>query len=48
MKKVEYSDALKRELDKRYDDLRNGKVKRISAEESKRRIERIIKFSRKK
>ncbi|HEV2830505.1 MAG TPA: hypothetical protein VGW31_00875 [Hanamia sp.] len=27
MKKVEYSDELKRELDKRYDDLRNGKEK---------------------
>lgn len=39
---VEYSDELKRELDKRYNDLKSGKAKRISAEESKRRIEKII------
>lgn len=45
---VEYSDELKNELDKRFEDLQNGKVKSISAAESKKRIEKIMKSSRKK
>lgn len=45
---VEYSDELKRELDKRFEDLQSGKAKSISAAASKKRIEKIMKLSRKK
>lgn len=37
-----YSDELKKELDKRLEDLKSGKSKSISAEESKKRIEEIM------
>ncbi|MES1181338.1 MAG: addiction module protein [Flavobacterium sp.] len=45
---VEYSDEFKKELDKRYADYKNGKVKMMTAAESKRRIQKILKSGRKK
>ena len=45
---VEYSDDLKKELDKRFADLKSGKAKSISTEEHKKIIEKIIKASHKK
>lgn len=41
---VTYSDELKKELDKRHEDLKSGKAKSISAKNSKRRIEKIMEF----
>jgi hypothetical protein len=38
-----YSTEFKAELDKRYDDYKKGKVKLISAQASKNRINKIIK-----
>lgn len=40
---IEYSQELKDELDKRFEDLKSGKAIAISAEESKKRIEEIMK-----
>jgi putative addiction module component (TIGR02574 family) len=40
---VEYSDDFKAELDRRYADYKNGKSKIVTAQESKRRIQRIVK-----
>lgn len=45
---VQYTDELKEELDKRYAGYKNGKAKMITAAQSKRRIEKILKSSRKK
>lgn len=45
---IEYSDKLKKELDTRYEDLKSGKAKVISAKESKRRIEKIMDLSHNK
>lgn len=45
---IEYSDELKKELDKRHEDLKSGKAKAISAKDSKRRIEKIMELSHKK
>ena len=38
-----YTDSLKKELDKRQDDYKKGKVKMITAKESKSRIQKLIK-----
>lgn len=43
----EYSDELKNELDKRLEDLKSGKSKTISAEDSKKRIDKIIQSGKK-
>ncbi len=43
---VEYSDEFKAELDKRYADYKSGKSKVITAKESKRRIQSILKSAR--
>jgi len=43
----EYSDEFKAELDRRIEDYRSGKAKMITAEESKRRIDEILKAHRK-
>ncbi len=40
---MEYSDEIKKELDKRYADHKNGKAKMITAEESRKRIQKIVK-----
>ncbi|HLF45909.1 MAG TPA: hypothetical protein VI548_05765 [Chitinophagaceae bacterium] len=40
---VEYSDEFKLELDRRYADYKSGKAKMITAAESKRRIQKILK-----
>ena len=45
---VEYTDEFKKELDKRYADYKSGKVKMITAAESKKRIQKIIKPGQKK
>jgi putative addiction module component (TIGR02574 family) len=47
-KSNEYTDEFKAELDKRYDDYKNGKAKMITAEESKKRIQKILKSKKKK
>ena len=44
---VEYTDEFKAKLDKRYADYKSGKAKMITAEESKKRIQTILKASRK-
>ena len=45
---TEYSDELKAELDKRYASYKSGKSKMVTAEESKKRINKILKTSRSK
>jgi putative addiction module component (TIGR02574 family) len=45
---TEYSDELKAELDKRYAGYKSGKSKMVTAEESKKRINKILKTSRSK
>ncbi len=42
---VEYTDEFKAELDRRYADYKTGKAKMITAEESKKRIQAILKSS---
>jgi putative addiction module component (TIGR02574 family) len=44
---LEYTDELKTELDKRYADYKSGKAKMITAEESKKRIQKVLKAARK-
>jgi len=44
---VEYSDEFKKELDRRYAEYKTGKAKMITAEESKKRIQKILKTARK-
>ena len=45
---VEYSDDFKAELDRRYAEYKSGKSKIVTAQESKRRIQRIVKSARNK
>ncbi|MBP6431402.1 MAG: addiction module protein [Ferruginibacter sp.] len=45
-KKLHYTDEIKKELDKRYDEYKSGKIKLITAEESKKRIQKILNASR--
>ncbi len=45
---VDYTDEFKAELDKHYADYKTGKAKMITAEESKKRIQKILKSARKK
>jgi len=45
---VEYTDDLKKELDKRYSNFKKGNVKVITADESKKRIRNLLKTGRKK
>ena len=45
---IEYTDELNKELDSRYTDFKNGKVKMVTAEESKKRIQKILKGGSKK
>ena len=45
---VEYSDELKAELDNRYASYKSGKAKMVTAAESKRRINKILKSSKAK
>lgn len=44
---VEYTDEFKAELDRRYDDYKSGKSKMVTAAESKKRIQKILKTIRK-
>ncbi len=44
----EYSEEFKRELDKRYAEYKSGKAKTFTSEQSKRRIQRILKAGLKK
>jgi putative addiction module component (TIGR02574 family) len=44
----EYSDKFKKELDRRYADYKSGKSKMITAAESNRRIQRLLKSSKKR
>lgn len=45
---VEYTDEFKAELDKRHADYKTGRAKMITAEESKKRIQKILKAGKKK
>jgi putative addiction module component (TIGR02574 family) len=44
---VDYTDEFKAELDRRYKDYKSGKANMIIAEESKKRIDKILKASHK-
>ncbi len=44
----EYPDELKNELDKRYAEYKNGTAEMVTASDSKKRIEKILKTGRKK
>ncbi len=44
---VDYSDEFKAELDSRNEGYKNGSAKMITAQESKKRIQKIIKANRK-
>ena len=44
----EYPDELKNELDKRYAEYKNDSAEMVTASESKKRIEKILKAGRKK
>ena len=39
---IKYTDEFKKELDNRYADFKNGKVKMVTAEENKIRIQKIL------
>lgn len=39
---IKYSEELKNKLDKRFDDLKSGKTMRVSAPDSRRRINEIM------
>jgi putative addiction module component (TIGR02574 family) len=43
---VDYTDEFKAELDRRYADYKRGKAKMLTAEESKKRVQKILKVSR--
>jgi putative addiction module component (TIGR02574 family) len=45
---VDYTDDFKAELDRRYTDYKNGKSKIVTAQESKRRLQRIVKSAQHK
>lgn len=45
---VEYTEEFKAELDRRFTDYKSGKAKVVTAVESKRRIQKILKSARKK
>ncbi len=45
---VEYSDDFKKELDNRFTSYKNGKAKTLTAAESKKRIQKLLKSGRKK
>jgi putative addiction module component (TIGR02574 family) len=45
---VEYTDDFKAELDRRYADYKSGRSKIVTAQESKRRIQRIVKSAQPK
>lgn len=40
---LEYTDDVKKELDRRYTDYKNGNAKIITREESRKRIQKIVK-----
>ena len=43
---VDYTHEFKAELDRRYADYKSGKAKMLTAEESKKRVQKILKVSR--
>lgn len=43
---IEYSEELKNELDNRFDDLKSGNAMSVSSEDSRKRIEEIMKSSK--
>jgi hypothetical protein len=45
---VEYTEEFKKELDNRYADYKNGKAKMLTATESRKRIQKILKSGSKK
>lgn len=45
---VEYSEEFKKELDSRFASYKNGKAKMLTAAESKKRIQKLLKSGRKK
>lgn len=45
---VDYTDDFKAELDRRYADYKSGKAKMITEQESKKRIQKILKSARKR
>ena len=44
---IEYSDEFKNELDRRYTEYKEGNAKIVTAEESSKRIEKLLKAKRK-
>jgi putative addiction module component (TIGR02574 family) len=45
---LENNDEMKKELDRRYADYKNGKAKTITPEESKKRVQKILKAANRK
>lgn len=45
---IDYTNDFKEELDRRYADYKSGKAKMITSQQSKRRIQKILKSARKK
>lgn len=45
---MEYTTEIKNELDNRYADYKNGKAKIVTAEESRKKIQKILKSANKK
>ena len=45
---LEYNDEIKKELDSRYAGYKSGKAKMVSAGESRKRVQKILKAARKK
>ena len=45
---LEYSNEIKKELDMRYGSYKSGKAKIITADESKKRVQKILKTARRK
>jgi putative addiction module component (TIGR02574 family) len=45
---LEYTDEVKKELDNRHSAYKNGKAKTVSAEESRKRVQKLIKSAHRK
>jgi len=45
---MEYTPEIKKELDNRYTEYKNGKAKIVTAEESRKKIQKILKSANKK
>lgn len=45
---LEYTEEVKKELDRRYDEYKNGNAKMISAAESRKRMQKLLKAHKRK